>query len=248
MPDEMERLTRAARQLLAVEELLGGEFLPRGRNDLPAVRPAARDDPRRERCGRLLGEMDRDEVGVCTRCGLHQGRTQTVFGEGDCCAELVFVGEAPGQEEDATGRPFVGRAGELLTKMIRAMGLRREDVFICNVIKCRPPDNRTPAPGEVEACRPYLLRQLEIIRPKVIVTLGNPAAKALLGTRVGITRLRGQWQGLPLIGDNLQGIAVMPTFHPAYLLRQYTKDNRAKVWSDLQKVMDCLGLAPPTPE
>lgn len=247
MPDEMERLTRAARQLLAVEELFGGEFLPRGRNDLPAARSAGRDDARRGTCARRLGEMDRDEVSVCTRCGLHRERRQTVFGEGDCCAELVFVGEAPGQEEDATGRPFVGRAGELLTKMIGAMGLRRDDVFICNVIKCRPPNNRTPAPEEVEACWPYLVRQLEIIRPKVIVTLGNPAAKALLGTRVGITRLRGQWQSLPLIGDNLQGIAVMPTFHPAYLLRQYTKDNRAKVWADLQKAMELLGLAPPRP-
>ena len=126
--------------------------------------------------------------------------------------------------------------------MIEAMGLRRQDVYICNILKCRPPGNRTPGPEEVECCWGFLVRQLQIIRPKVIVALGNPATQALLDTRVGITRMRGNWQQLPLIGQNLAGIPVMPTFHPAYLLRQYTQDNRKQVWSDLQQVMDLLGL------
>jgi DNA polymerase len=157
----------------------------------------------------------------------------------------VFVGEAPGVEEDRTGRPFVGRAGELLTKMIHAMGLRREDVYICNVLKCRPPENRTPSPQEAECCWPFLVRQLQIIQPRVVVSMGNPATKALLNTRVGITRLRGSWQQLPMIGEGLAGIPVMPTFHPAFLLRSYTPDNRRKVWDDLKKVMTALGLEPP---
>ena len=185
-----------------------------------------------------------EEVRNCTRCALAGSRRQTVFGEGDPEAELVFVGEAPGVEEDATGRPFVGRAGELLTKMIAAMGLSRQDVYICNMLKCRPPGNRTPNPQEVECCWGFLVRQLEIIRPKVIVALGNPATKGLLGVREGITHLRGQWQKLPMIGDGLMGIDVMPTFHPAYLLRRYTPEDRAKVWSDLQEVMNRLGLSP----
>jgi DNA polymerase len=139
----------------------------------------------------------------------------------------------------------VGRAGELLTKMITAMGLSRDEVFICNVIKCRPPNNRTPMPEEVQTCWPYLVEQLEIIRPKVIVTLGNPATKAILDTKTGITRMRGSFEPLPRLSDTLEGIAVMPTFHPAYVLRQYTPANRKAVWSDLQQVMDLLGLAMP---
>jgi DNA polymerase len=148
-------------------------------------------------------------------------------------------------EEDATGRPFVGRAGELLTRMINAMGLQREDVYICNMLKCRPPGNRTPNPQEVECCWDFLVRQLQIIGPKVIVAMGNPATKGLLGTKVGITRIRGQWQKLPMIGEGLANIDVMPTFHPAYVLRQYNADTRGKVWADLQEVMKRLGLQPP---
>ncbi len=279
-------LARVARQLLAIEELLGGEYLPAVRHPLPkpAAAPAATragaaarasgddrspGDTRPRTAGSAapatahlppvpdtlspaekaaaLAELDATLVKACTRCGLHRTRNSTVFGEGNPNADLVFVGEAPGADEDRTGRPFVGRAGELLTKMILAMGLTREDVFIVNTVKCRPPDNRTPAPEEDAACRSYLLRQLEILRPRVIVTLGNPATKALLETREGITRLRGTWQSLPPIGPGLEGIPVMPTFHPAYLLRQYTPDNRRKVWSDLQQVMDFLGLQSPKP-
>lgn len=291
MPDELDRLVEAARQLVAIEELLGGEYIPVGRRPLPegparAAAPAPAEEgrpptvgdeavPRPEAPGgaeasgaavavpaaaepgaaaadmtpqqkaAVLREINDKEVKVCRRCGLHQGRAHTVFGEGNPHADLMFVGEGPGEDEDRTGRPFVGRAGELLTRMIQAMGLRREDVFIANIVKCRPPGNRAPTPEEVEACWDYLIRQIQTIRPKVIVALGNPAAHALLDTTVGITRLRGQWQLLPPIGVGLAGIRVMPTFHPAFLLRQYTPDNRMKVWSDLQQVMAELGIMPP---
>lgn len=189
--------------------------------------------PREEKAA-LLAAMDRDEVKGCTRCGLCQSRTNTVFGEGDPDAKIMFIGEGPGQNEDLQGRPFVGRAGELLDKMIAAMGLRREDVFIANVVKCRPPQNRTPTPMEADACWPYLRRQIEIVAPQVIVTLGGPATKTILQTTEGITRIRGQWRQYNGVEPP---IPVMPTFHPAYLLRSYTVENRKKVWSDLQAVM-----------
>jgi DNA polymerase len=180
----------------------------------------------------------------CCCCGLGKTRTNLVFGEGSPAAELVFVGEAPGEDEDRTGRPFVGRAGQKLTEMIVAMGLAREDVYICNMLRCRPPHNRTPAPEEVQSCWPFLIRTLQVIRPKAIVTLGNPATQNLLQTATGITRLRGQWQKLPDHAPGLGGIPVMPTFHPSYLIRSYTPENRRAVWSDLQKVMELLGLKP----
>ncbi len=254
---ETSDLPKIAAQLLALEQLLGGsEYLPVGDSALPEIAPASGvgfDQPARQELPQLsreekaaaLAEIDREEVSVCTRCELAQARTKTVFGEGDPDADLVFVGEGPGQDEDLSGRPFVGRAGELLTKMITAMGLTRQDVFICNVVKCRPPHNRTPAPEEVGACWDYLVRQLQIIQPRAIVTLGNPATKKLLDTQTGITRMRGNWQPLPEIGPGLGGIPVMPTFHPAYVLRQYTPENRRKVWSDLQQVMNHLGLELP---
>jgi DNA polymerase len=187
----------------------------------------------------------RERIADCSQCVLGTTRTNLVFGEGSPSAELMFIGEAPGADEDASGRPFVGRAGELLTKMIRAMGLERDDVYIANILKCRPPNNRTPNPQEMACCWPALLEQMQIIRPKVIVTLGNPATQTLLNTREGITRLRGQWQQLPDLAPGLGATAVMPTFHPAYLLRNYSVDARGKVWEDLQKVMEKLGLDPP---
>ena len=250
MSDQVDKLILAAEQLIETDVLLGGEFIPAGGTPAPEIAPAEPPRPTLPTLtpaqkAAMLKEMDENEVRNCTSCALAEHRTQTVFGEGDPDARLVFVGEAPGAEEDATGRPFVGRAGELLTKMIEAMGLRREDVFICNMLKCRPPGNRTPGPQELQCCWGFLVRQLQIIQPKVIVTLGNPATHGLLDTRVGITKLRGQWQSLPNIGDGLEGIDVMPTFHPAYVLRQYTPDNRKKVWSDLQAVMKKLGLKPP---
>jgi DNA polymerase len=152
----------------------------------------------------------------------------------------MIVGEGPGSEEDRTGRPFVGRAGELLNKQIEAMGLTRQQVYIANVVKCRPPNNRTPTPQEAETCGHYLRQQIETIRPRAILTVGGPAAKLLLGTTEGITRLRGQWFTYDQVDP---AIPLMPTFHPAYLLRAYTKDNRAKVWSDLQQVMAKLAEA-----
>lgn len=172
----------------------------------------------------------RAELGDCTRCKLYKGRSNIVFGEGNPKAVLVFVGEGPGQEEDQQGRPFVGAAGQLLTDIIvKGMKLRREDVYICNIVKCRPPDNRNPEQDEIEACEPFLKKQLQAINPAVIVALGNVAVKTLLKTDKGITALRGNWQ-------TYEGIALMPTFHPAYLLRN-PKDKKL-VWEDIQKVME----------
>lgn len=172
--------------------------------------------------------------------------TKIVFGDGDPCARLVFVGEAPGEEEDRQGRPFVGRSGELLNKMIVAMGLSRQQVYICNVLKTRPPDNATPTGREIELCEPYLREQLAIIAPEVIVTLGLPAARALLKTQESMTKMRGTWRSYKL--PDGQAVPLMPTFHPAYLLRNYTPETRKLVWSDLQQVMDRLGLAAPAKE
>lgn|SRR5574341_15086 len=171
----------------------------------------------------------REELGECARCKLFKGRKTLVFGEGNPNAALVFVGEGPGFEEDRQGRPFVGEAGQLLTKIIESgMQLKRADVYICNVVKCRPPDNRTPEPDEIAACVPFLLKQLRAIRPKVIVTLGNVPTQTLLKTKEGITRLRGKWQAY-------EGIPLMPTFHPAYLLRNPA--DKKLVWDDIQQVM-----------
>ena len=171
----------------------------------------------------------REELGDCRRCALCQTRTQIVFGEGSPQARVVFVGEGPGAEEDRSGRPFVGPAGELLTRMIEACGWRRDDVYICNIVKCRPPGNRDPEPAEVEACRPFLEAQLRALAPEVIVTLGRPATSALLGRSVSITQLRGRWQ-------QWREIPLMPTFHPAYVLRNYTLQTRQQVWDDLRAV------------
>ena len=175
----------------------------------------------------------------CTRCRLCETRTNTVFGEGDPDAQIFFIGEGPGENEDLKGRPFVGRAGELLDKMIAGMGLRREQVFIANIVKCRPPNNRVPMPDEVATCTPYLERQLEIIRPKVIVTLGLPSLKYMMNDpKLTMGRSRGHWR-------EWRGIKLMPTFHPAYVLRQYTDETRAAVWSDLKQVLAELKLPIP---
>ncbi len=171
----------------------------------------------------------RAELGECTRCKLCMGRKTIVFGEGNPNAVLVFVGEGPGYEEDQQGRPFVGAAGQLLTDIIvKGMKLRREDVYICNIVKCRPPDNRNPEPDEIEACEPFLIKQFQAIKPKFIVALGNVAVKTLLKTKEGITSLRGRWQ-------TYQGIPLMPTFHPAYLLRNPA--DKKLVWEDIKKVL-----------
>ena len=195
--------------------------------------------------GQALSTLDEAQVKGCTKCGLSQTRRNTVFGQGHPAARVVFVGEAPGHEEDLQGLAFVGRAGQLLTKMIEAMGLTRDDVFICNILKCRPPENRDPAPDEIASCWPYLDEQLRTIQPEVIVALGKPAAQTLLRTKEGIGRLRGQWHsyytsGSPLIGEPTP---LMPTFHPAYLLRN--PPDKGKAWNDLKMVMERLGLPLP---
>lgn len=178
-----------------------------------------------------------EHVSRCRSCPLHASRTHTVPGEGNGEApDILFVGEGPGADEDAQGRPFVGKAGELLTRMIEAMGYRRDEVYIANIVKCRPPNNRTPRPEEMEACLPYLRRQIGLIRPRIIIALGATAVKGLLGDASGITRLRGNWQ-------EYEGIRLMPTFHPSYLLRDPSK--KKEVWQDLRRVLEALGREPP---
>lgn len=177
------------------------------------------------------------DIGECTRCGLCEGRTQVVNTHGNHKARLMFVGEAPGADEDAQGKPFVGRAGQLLTKIIEAIGLRREDVIIGNVNRCRPPGNRQPTLEEAAICRPFLFREIAAVQPDVIVVMGNTALRNLLEVREGITRVRGQFQ-------DFRGIKVMPTFHPAYLLRDPSK--KRETWEDLKKVRAYLDSTPPT--
>ena len=178
-------------------------------------------------------EKVQHELVDCQRCSLSQGRTNIVFGEGNPDANLVFVGEAPGADEDAQGRPFVGRAGQLLTRIIAAMELSRKDVYICNILKCRPPGNRNPKPDEIHACEPFLIKQIRAIQPEVICALGTFAAQTLLKKEAPITALRGRFH-------SYQGIKVMPTYHPAYLLRN--AGAKKLVWEDMQVVMKMLGI------
>jgi DNA polymerase len=197
---------------------------------LPPRQPSFADAPL---AGAARGDLAsvREALGECTRCRLCEGRTQIVFGDGNPHADLLFVGEGPGEEEDRRGLPFVGRAGELLTQMIeRGLEIPRSEVYICNIVKCRPPRNRTPLSDEVAACRPFLDGQIEAVRPRVIVALGKPATSLLLGRDVSITRVRGTWH-------EYRGIPLMPTFHPAFILRQYTRENRRLVWEDLKAAL-----------
>ncbi len=180
-------------------------------------------------------EAIRADIGDCTRCRLHLTRTKIVFGTGNPQAQLMFVGEGPGRDEDLSGEPFVGRAGKLLTQMIEAMGLRRPDVYIANVVKCRPPENRQPEKDETATCSPFLIRQIDAIAPKVIVCLGSTAAQFVLATPQSISRFRGEW-------FDYRGSRVLATYHPAYLLRN--PNAKGDVWKDLQKVMAVLGLKP----
>ncbi len=246
MSDDVRDLALELRRHLAWQESDGTRVLlkepaaPRALPSVPpersrgstAVAPAPKvEAPSSIVPGETLDEVRR-ELGECTRCKLCNGRTQIVFGSGNPKAELVFVGEGPGEEEDKQGIPFVGAAGQLLTKMIEAMKFSRDTVYICNVVKCRPPGNRNPAPEEISSCEPFLRAQLRVIKPKVIVALGKFAAQTLLREDTAITRLRGQWR-------KYEGIDLMPTFHPAYLLR--SPDEKKKAWMDLQEVMKRLG-------
>ena len=190
-----------------------------------------------------LQELDEAQVRSCTKCPLSRTRNKTVFGEGNPDAPIVFIGEGPGRDEDASGRPFVGRAGQKLDEMIRAMGLVRDQVFICNIVKCRAflvdqGKDRPPTDAETVACTPYLIRQLEIIRPRAIVTLGLPSTRFLLQTKSSMTLMRGKWHAW-------KGIKLMPTWHPAYVLRNYTPQTRREVWEDLKKVLQELNLPIP---
>ena len=256
---ELARIAASVRAYLEWQEDTGARGIPRGRGrSVAAATPSAEQTPSAPEKSapaaapvisrsvdtplvRLQGLAA--EVAVCTKCPLHKSRKKTVFFRGNPQAALCFVGEAPGADEDDQGTPFVGRAGQLLDKMISAMGLRPElDVYICNIIKCRPPENRKPTSEETATCIPYLHEQLALVSPKVIVGLGNTAAGALLDTKVGITKLRGQWKLYK--GTTL----LMPTYHPSYLLRPSEQQAEAKkqAWEDLQAVMKELKLPMPT--
>ena len=240
---EPRAIGRALLAHVAYQRLLGVEGVPRAdgadadsrRRAVQSMAPAImRDGTARVADAVESLETVRADLGDCQRCKLAPGRQHLVFGVGDSRARLVFVGEGPGADEDAKGEPFVGRAGQLLTEIItKGMKLRREDVYICNVIKCRPPGNRNPEPDEVGACEPFLVRQLRAIGPEVIVALGKFAAQTLLRSKTPITQMRGQW-------FDYHGIMLMPTFHPAYLLRN--PGEKRLVWEDIQKVMRTLGL------
>jgi DNA polymerase len=212
--------------------------------DLPTV---CREELPATAAQAALDQLDTGHVRGCQRCRLCEHRTQTVFGAGNPRPDLVFVGEGPGADEDKQGIPFVGRAGQLLTRMIAAMTLTREQVYICNIVKCRPPGNRTPAEDEMQVCSPFLYRQLAILRPRVIVALGRPASQTLLATKVAISRLRGQFHDFPVPAMAHLGLPparLMPTFHPAYLLRN--PPAKGDAWEDLQQVMRFLGLKTPS--
>ena len=214
-PTEQARETEMPRQTIdePPQEMLFGDFKP----TLPEAKETI--------------EEIRLDIGNCVRCPLHEGRTKIVHSTGNINADLMFVGEAPGADEDAQGVPFVGRSGQLLNKIIESIGLKREDVIVGNVNRCRPPGNRTPTQAEANVCKQFLLREIAVVRPKVIVVLGNTATQNLLETKVGITKLRGEFQ-------DYFGVKVMPTFHPAYLLRDPSK--KRETWEDMKKVRDYI--------
>ncbi|MFH1857635.1 MAG: uracil-DNA glycosylase [Candidatus Omnitrophota bacterium] len=224
LKEQLHHLSRSARQLLELEKSFERGMLETG--------PRRRlRDKRQQPLESASWETLRQEVASCTQCVLHRSRTQTVFGEGKLDAALLFVGEAPGMEEDLQGRPFVGQAGKLLTKIIEAIGLKREEVYIANVLKCRPPGNRGPFPEEVRACGSYLEKQIDWIRPRVICSLGKYACLVLVRKEGTISALRGQFY-------DYRGIPVMPTFHPAYLLRNPSA--KRLVWDDMKKIKVAL--------
>jgi len=230
MADEAQRLIRQLETHLRWLERQGVWGLPVGQTQ-PTAAPAVSTS-------KLTLTVVREELGECTRCKLHPTRKNIVFGVGSPNANLMFIGEAPGYDEDQQGEPFVGKAGQLLTKMIGAMNLAREDVYIANILKCRPPQNRNPEPDEIEACEPFLRKQIDAIAPRILVALGKFAAQTLLRSNASISSLRGNWH-------TYQGIQLMPTFHPAFLLR--SPDKKREAWSDLQLVMGemrRLGLYP----
>jgi len=223
--EELKHLAHAVRARLEMEKWFGV-------TSTPAPRPPSAADRERR-----LAEVEA-EVQTCRACRLNESRTSVVFGEGNPDADILFIGEAPGADEDRQGRPFVGRAGKLLDRIIVAMGLKREEVYIANVLKCRPPGNRNPQPDEASCCLPFLKRQIEIIQPRIIVSLGGVCATHLLGTTESVGRLRGAFH-------DYQGIPVLVTYHPAYLLRNPSA--KAMVWEDMKTVLRALGRPIPNP-
>lgn len=221
---ELRQLAAGLSQWLRYQRRLGLKALP------GEVGARPKEETGREEKIPTLEEI-RAEMGKCRRCKLYPGATKLVFGDGNPDADLMFIGEAPGADEDLQGLPFVGAAGQLLNNLLSKLGLRREEVYITNVVKSRPPGNREPEPDEIEACRPFLLKQIEAVRPRVIVTLGRVATQVVLRTKEPLTRIRGRWQ-------RYDHIRVMPTFHPSYLLR-FPKE-RHKTWVDMQQVMEYL--------
>ena len=224
-PDDLRRKLEYYQDLGVKELYKRPAVVPAAEIELPGLAPSGDTLPR------IL-----EDIGDCQRCRLHQGRNKIVFGDGNGESKLVFVGEGPGADEDAQGIPFVGRAGQLLTQMIEgtakkeSIPLQRADVYICNVVKCRPPENRNPEPDEMEICGQFLFRQLSVIQPKAICALGSTAAKALLGGKEGVTKLRGKWL-------KWRDIPLIVTYHPSYLLRAYNVDAKREAWEDLKKVL-----------
>lgn len=234
-------IDKVIRQYSQMEDFLSGGFTVRGKrrsaaqSRIEAQNADSADDVANDDVAKGLAKIAA-EVNKCCKCGLGSSRTHAVPGEGNIHAKLVFVGEAPGADEDAQGRPFVGRSGKLLDDILKAMNLSREDVFICNIVKCRPPDNRDPQPNEIISCLPFLKAQLELINPQIIVALGAHAARTLLNTNEAIGKLRGIFHDYYISPDK-PPVKLMPTYHPAYLLRNYSVDNRRRVWEDMKKVV-----------
>jgi uracil-DNA glycosylase family 4 len=239
MADETD-VNKVVRQHGEMEQFFTGGFAVRGQ---PASTKAFGSQTISDKQAKL--DAIAEEVRKCCKCGLGKSRTNAVPGEGSGDARIVFVGEGPGADEDAQGRPFVGRAGQLLDRIINAMGLKRSDVYICNILKCRPPENRDPRPDETANCLPYLQEQLEIIEPEIIVALGAHAARTLLENTKSIGQLRGRFHEYYLSLGKAP-IKLMATYHPAYLLRSYSPENRRRVWEDMKKVLSELNL--PVPE
>jgi len=240
MVEEID-IKKVARQHLEMDRFFAGDFT------IKSEKGRVEEQNLQVEAGKAAVEMERiaGEVRACRRCPLGDLRTNAVSGEGNVQARIAFVGEAPGADEDAQGRPFVGRAGKLLDKVIAAMGLKREEVFIGNILKCRPPENRDPRPEEIVKCLPYLQEQLEVIKPEIIVALGAHAARTLLDTTKPIGQLRGKFHDY-YPGALAKPIKLMATYHTAYLLRSYSEENRRRVWEDMQQVLTELGL--PIPE
>ncbi len=242
--NQQPNISKVVHQHTEMDNFFTGGFKPKG-NSAESQTPQRQDDAAVAKVAKELKKIA-DEVSRCRKCQLGSLRTNAVPGEGNPYARIMFVGEGPGADEDAQGRPFVGRAGQLLDRIIIAMGLKRSDVFIANILKCRPPNNRDPRPDEIINCFPYLQQQIELIDPEIIVALGAPAARTLLNTNKPIGQLRGQFQEY-YAGLGRPPIKLMPTYHTAYLLRNYSHDNRRRVWEDMKKVLAELDLPIPEP-